>query len=53
MIRTALALSLAASALGTAAYAEGREAGRKIVLHRGVRAGNTARTPLLLPAGGR
>jgi hypothetical protein len=41
------------SGRGSAAYAEGREAGRKIVLHRGMRSGSTAATPPLLPSGGR
>ncbi len=36
---------------GSEAYARGREAGAKIVLHRGISASASANTPRLLPAG--
>jgi hypothetical protein len=38
---------------GSEAYARGREAGAKIVLHRGISANSRATTPLLLPSGKR
>jgi hypothetical protein len=34
---------------GTEAYARGREAGRQLVVHRGVRAGTAGGPPALLP----
>jgi len=34
---------------GTEAYARGREAGQKLVVHRGMRAGSTGGAPALLP----
>ncbi len=36
---------------GSEAYARGREAGEKIVLHRGIRSNSRATTPKLLPPG--
>ena len=36
---------------GSEAYARGREAGEKIVLHRGIRSNSRATTPRLLPPG--